>query len=302
MPALDRWINRIIALLEKLQATKSHERIQKTALYVSLPLFLTGLIVSIRYLPQDLVLSRPRFLVYIATIGVAARLLLSTLETRLSAKVVGAHFGWLRSVQIGLVSSAANLLPLPGGPLVRIAALKHAGATLSLGGAVTALLGAMWVGLAFLCAASCIVDDYSLLALGFFAVGLLGLVSASLGLKRICNSWRLVLLSLMMKSAMIFIMLLRLAWAFAALDVNVTPSEITVFSVSGVAGSLVSVVPAGLGVSEVVAAALAPLTDIAPAVAYLAVTLNRVVSIPVLLAATFVAALLRGDRKVGDPA
>jgi hypothetical protein len=94
----------------------------------------------------------------------------------------------------------------------------------------------------------------------------------------------------------IVVVVLRFIWAFAALGIVLSAADAAVFSVAGVAGSAASIVPAGLGVNESVAALLAPLASVPPAAAYLAATLNRAVALPVLMLATCVIAFRRNGR------
>ena len=48
-----------------------------------------------------------------------------------------------------------------------------------------------------------------------------------------------------------------------------------------IAGSAAAIAPAGLGVSEILSAALAPIVSVGPATAFLAVALNRIIGLSV---------------------
>jgi hypothetical protein len=296
MRVTEGWLPRFVRGAQKLHAISSRQTLRRYALWASVFVFSAGLLLSIRHLPDSLALNHPHYLLYIAAIGVPLRILLNTAEMKLNAHIVGADLNWAQATQIGLVSSAANMLPLPGGPLVRVAALKKAGATLVESSVTTALLGVNWLGLAFFLSGACIVEEHVAAGYAFLSIGALGIVGSSLGIFKHCKSWLLTGAALATKLAGIVVVVLRFIWAFAALGIVLSAADAAVFSVAGVAGSAASIVPAGLGVNESVAALLAPLASVPPAAAYLAATLNRAVALPVLMLATCVIAFRRNGR------
>lgn len=290
-------LERMIATLRRLHEQGRTSRLRKPIFVITLVAFSIGFVVAIRHLPEGIGLVAPSLLLLSALVAVPAAILINTIETRLNAQLVAADLGWLRSAHVGLVSSAANLLPIPGGPLVRIAALKGAGASLLRSGITTSLIAAIWIGLALVFAGAWIVGAHTAVSLLLLGTGAALTVLFSAAILRSGGSWQLVGLLLANKSAAIFVGILRMYWALRSLGVDVSFSQVWVFSLSDVAGSAVSIVPAGLGVNEAIAALMAQLVEVPSAAAFIAVGLNRVIAFPVLFAAMLAVGLLR--RRVG---
>jgi hypothetical protein len=273
--------------------------IRLPALIAAIVVFVAGLVLSVTQLPHDLRQVAPSFLL-LSALCVPAIIGLNAVETKLSATFAGATFGWLQATHIGLVSSAANMLPLPGGPLVRIGALKLAGASLLQGSVATTLIAAIGLGLAFACAGASTVLDRPFVGMTFLAAGGIASAACAIALFRLRRSWRLVAMVLLAKSAGTAVGLLRMYFALASLGLLVPFRALCAFAVSDVAGSVVSIVPAGLGVNEAVAALMAALVAVPPTVAFLAVGINRVIALAVLAVTTALVAALRGARQRQD--
>jgi hypothetical protein len=58
-------------------------------------------------------------------------------------RMTGRSVGWLSAMDVTIYGSAANMLPLPGGVLVRIAAMKAHGTAFRRGGTLI-MFGALW--------------------------------------------------------------------------------------------------------------------------------------------------------------
>jgi len=252
-------------------------------LIAAIILFAGGLLWSIRAVPDSVSLEVPWALAKIAVFGVFARLAISVVELKASAPLAGARLGWADSFRVGIVSSAANILPLPGGPMVRIAALKLAGGTVIRSSAVTFFLGLSWLGLAFGYAGVWLLNNQVEAAIVFMAISGISLSAVLYFLYSAGGRWGVVLILLAVKAAAIAVGLVRLFWAFEALGETLEPAQLAVFAVSGVAGSILAVVPSGIGVNEAAAAILAPLVSIDSATAFIAASLNRLVGLPILM-------------------
>jgi uncharacterized protein (TIRG00374 family) len=82
---------------------------------------------------------------------------------------------------------------------------------------------------------------------------------------------------------MVGVSILRLALCFWAIGHPASISQAMAFSLSGVVGSAVSIVPAGLGVRELVSSAIAPFAGLDPAAAFIATATDRLVELVILL-------------------
>ena len=74
-------------------------------------------------------------------------------------------------------------------------------------------------------------------------------------------------------------MAIRILLAFAILKLAVSFETALFFTFANIAGSATSLAPAGLGVGEVFAAAMADLVKTLPATAFLAIALNRIIGL-----------------------
>ena len=90
--------------------------------------FLTAFVLALREYGHLLLAVKPLPLgVLVGFVGPIA-VLLNALEFKWMAAVADFDVTWRRAVSVTVLSSAANLLPLPGGVAVRVAELKAAGA------------------------------------------------------------------------------------------------------------------------------------------------------------------------------
>src|SRR5919112_1252295 len=64
--------------------------------------------------------------------------------------IPGGPMSWRTSFELTVYTSAANMLPLPGGAIAKLAAMKVHGVGIGRGSAMILLSSAIWGGLAFL--------------------------------------------------------------------------------------------------------------------------------------------------------
>ncbi|WP_299949850.1 lysylphosphatidylglycerol synthase domain-containing protein [uncultured Ruegeria sp.] len=250
--------------------------------------FALGVYLSIRARPE--LISDLNFgpLFILAAVCVPFTVLLNTEEFRLSGLLVGHHFPRISALEITIVASVANMLPIPGGTMVRIGALKTKGANLKDGTAATLLISFLWIGAAFLYSGAW------LLVLGGKETGgpklgpvfclfgaVLLVIVAALG-ARMFKQRGTVARLILIKIGLVLTDAARIYLCFLVLGVDATFGQASVLTVSSVVGASVSIVPAGLGIREGTAALLAPLIALGAATGYLSTSLNRVVGLMVL--------------------
>lgn len=195
-----------------------------------------------------------------------------------------------KATVIGSDAYLAELLPLPGGAIVRTGALIKAGGGLKQSSALVILTAVLWIALGMTGAGLSLapIDLRLGLPLGLIGAGLGGLVFVWLWRK---TGPALAILTLLHRGLGIALIAFRLQFAFAALHVSASFSDTLPFVLAGLVGSASSLAPAGLGVSESLAALAALSTSFQPGTAFLAVGLDRVTS----LAAC---ALLSGSARI----
>ena len=149
---------------------------------------------------------------------------------------------------------------------------------------MTLLIAVNWIGIAFLFAGMGVWMLESLeLASAFAVIGVVALAASIVLCWRISPDARLVVYVMGIKVALVITDICRILLCFEALAVSTTIWHAAAFSISGVLGSTVSIVPAGLGVREGVFAAIAPLVGLSASAAFLAATVNRLVGLAVIV-------------------
>jgi hypothetical protein len=196
-----------------------------------------------------------------------------------------------KATVIGANAYLAELLPLPGGAIVRIDALMKAGGTIRQSSALVVSTAVLWISLGMAGA------GLSLVSTGLFVAFPLALIGAGLAIAILTWLWRLAgpalaIQTLIHRLTGIILIALRLKFAFAALYISMELSETMPFVLAGLVGSASSIAPSGLGISESLAGlAASSISEFKPEIAFLAVGLDRVIC----LAAC---ALLAGSARI----
>ena len=202
-------------------------------------------------------------LVALALIAAPASLLLKAAEFIVAARIAGQQPGPRLAMETAVVSSAANLLPLPGSLLVTVKALADGGA--GYGGAVaaSAVPGIAWLGITGVVGGSALVIE------GAAAVGLIVLIGglvAFVGAGAVFHSTgpsngrpALVLAILLVETGWLAVSGLRFTLAAAVIGVDLTLPQALALSVAGAITVAIGFFPGGLGVREALIAALSPL-------------------------------------------
>jgi hypothetical protein len=291
--------DRIAATLAKRLDLPAFNRpaVRNIVLFLALIGFTAGIVLAIRSRPDILDNLVWQAAVIAAAVGTPLAVLMSAFEFVLSARLIGVPVTLAKALDVVVVGSAANLLPIPGGAAVRIAALKGMGVGLRTGTSVTVFIALLWLGVSFAYAGAWIMTVNSGLAGPLFlGSGLVLLIALLLGATRLSGGWRLPWLIGLLKLALVAIDAGRLFLCLIAIGTAATFAQSSALAVSGVIGSVVSIVPAGLGVREAAAAGMAPLVGLAAASGFLAASLNRLLGLSVIMP---IAALLLGRGYFG---
>jgi hypothetical protein len=216
-------------------------------------------------------------------------------EFHLMSRVAGIRIGYVESLETTIYASAANMLPIPGGLIARIAALKMRGTTIRASSVITVLFAGVWGGVAF-CYAGVwflIVGQYALGGMstgtGICFLGLCFFVAIRL---RVHSS--LLTQAIAIRLAATVLGIVRQMLAIWSLGIAIGFGEGSVFAISGFVGNAMSIVPAGLGIREFVVAALSHLIALPATVGFLSAVVNRMVDMVGLAA---LAALLVNRKR-----
>jgi hypothetical protein len=217
-------------------------------------------------------------------LAIPLTIVLNSTEFWLSVRLLDSQVSGRQAVEVSTLGSAANLLPIPGAFLVRVAQLRAGGVGIRRATSVNLLVALAWIAIAFAYAGAWMgVLAQPGLAAGFGLIAVLSAVGAglfvhSLGLKPRYFCW--ILLN---KAAIVALESIRILLCFHVLGLSVSYAQSAVMVVGSVVGSAVSIVPAGLGIRELVSAGLAPVIGIEASAGFLSAAVSRVLEVVVLV-------------------
>lgn len=251
---------------------------RQVGLALALVLFVGGVIVSARAVPNlpERIELLPIALLLI--LGAPVTMVLGTVEFMLTARAAGRPITWRSAVEVTIYSNATNLLFAPAAYATKLAALKAHGVALKRGSASMILFAALWGGLAFLYAAAALaVQLKTELSVIFLTVSLALLIAAAVGFRRLGAAWSAPGTVAAMRLVSFPIEAFRYLLALWAVGSAAGFAQASVLVAGSFLGMIVGIVPAGLGVRELVVGAMSPLVDVAPEIGFLAAALGRVV-------------------------
>ena len=140
---------RALAVLELLKTARApRARTRRLWLFVALALFVVATVLAVRNLPPlpagD---RRPVLFVFVALLA-GCGIVVNGAEYALSARAFGGRVTLRDATRISVLSTAANLLPIPGAAIVKTRALQKRGAGLRIAATLTIAIGIVWVGVA----------------------------------------------------------------------------------------------------------------------------------------------------------
>lgn len=219
----------------------------------------------------------------VAVVGVPLTMVLNGLEYVVSARVVGHRVPLATAMQVAVLSTAANLLPIPGAALVRMQALRQMGAQYRRAASSTLLVALVWLGVSALLAAGLLLPGRSALAWPLMAGGAAALAAGGTLLwveVRTPARWcRLGAQIVAVELGAVAVTAGRLYLVLSALRVDASPGDAFVLALAAVLASALGVFPGGLGLRELLAAGLAPVVGLAASAGFLATALDRVVGL-----------------------
>lgn len=252
------------------------ERIRTYALVAALVAFAAGLFFAISAKPDlisDLKIVPLILLILIsAPVGTA----LNAAEVWALSRIADGPMTWRTAFDVTIYTSAANMLPLPGGAMTKMAAFRAHGVGYGVAVWMIVLSFLLWGGLAFLFSAAALAMLGKALESGLFlAVGLLLLTASAIGLGRF-GHWPMIAVVAATRLLNFVVEGCRYWLAFAAMGLAVSFLQCCVFVVVTFIGAAVVFVPAGLGVSEAAGALVATLIGLQAASGFLSTAIQRV--------------------------
>ena len=236
--------------------------VRRAAWLVAAAVFIGGLALSVRARPALIANIDWRLFGVLVFILCPLIIAVNTVIFRISANIAGAVFQWREVLRLSVLSSALNHLPIPGGVILRVGAMKSRGANLVDSGAVNLGAALLWLGLSFVFAGAWGMSHRVSFGVISSGIGLVALGAGGFAIFRIRHKARDVVDLLAATAALPVIYSFALWLGFRALGEAVGFSHAAVISGAGVIGSAASFLPAGLGAREAAGAFLASLISV----------------------------------------
>jgi hypothetical protein len=269
VPIEDRVLNQFARIGDRLRA------IRLPLLIAGSALFLIGAWWSFSRLSLSTADIRPLYLSLLLLMAPVS-LAYSGVGLKIIAWSGGVRMPLGKATIIACHATLAEALPVPGGAIVRSGALMAHGVGMVRSVALVTANAILWIALSALGAGIAILPYAELAALALIVAGGAGL-AATLGWLVWKAGYEVALYSLAHRVAGVILLTLRLFLAFQAIGVALPFIKAFPVTLATIAGSAASITPAGLGVSEVLAALIAGAVQLAPAAAVVAVGLDRLV-------------------------
>lgn len=267
------------------------------ALVLAVLIFAAASLMALNALPDTVSSPRWPLLALVAAVGVPAAILLNAAEYAISARMLEHRVSLVASLRISVLASAANLLPVPGSVLIRVRALTRLGSGLRRSVAATAAVGVGWVGTgsvmtgAFLAITGATSTGVPIAALGVALVTFAyALVPAMPTIRRAIVLAQIVAV----EAGSVGVKAARYWLVFQAFGIDLRPHQSLALAMAAVLATALGFFPGGLGLQEVLSAAIGPLVGQSASFSVLASSVDRIISLAVLAFVT--AALLRWTR------
>lgn len=248
----------------------------------ALVLFVGGSILGVVSLPRVEQEPRWELLAIVGLVGVPLTLALNAAEYQVTAAILGYRVPFVPALRIGVLATAANMLPIPGAVLVRARAIRKLGASygkiaLSAGIVATCFIGTV-----------CLLAGGVLMASGQLGVGwplagagilLLVFAFATLVAERGPRQGVPLLFAAGARATgAILVKAVRLYLVLVALGYEAGVTQALTLTLAAVVVTALGFFPGGLGAAEVLSAALSPLVGLSAAVGFVASAVDRLIS------------------------
>ncbi len=192
-----------------------------------------------------------------------ASLGLKSAEYQLSARIASQKPTQSKSLSVAVISSSANLLPLPGSMIVTVRSLSVNGSTYGSALSAGAVPGLSWLSTTGIVGGTAVAIEGPVVLGAVTIVG--GLVAGAAATKLFRttapaqrSAWLAVSI-IVVEAGWLLISALRLGLAVTALGVSISPTQAVALSVAGALTVAIGFFPGGLGLREALLAGLSPL-------------------------------------------
>ena len=293
------WKSRLAALERRLNRRTTSPSARRWLLIISLVAFVAIAVTSYLSLPDDQTFNwwmAPVLILVCTPLTVLA----NAAEFKVMATFSGRPFGWIASSRLTLIATAANLLPLPGGIMIRTQALRAEGATYKRALGANAIAGGAWVAVGAVATGALILSyqGFGLIGTGAVLVGLLAMATVIYLMRRVHRHDYLPMFGALAAVEVITVLVaaVRVFVSFAFLNLQINPAQAVALTTPAILAAAIGIFPAGLGLRELLAGAVALVVDLPVAQSVAATAVDRVFS-QIGLAVMSGLVLLIGGRK-----
>jgi uncharacterized membrane protein YbhN (UPF0104 family) len=208
--------------------------------------------------------------------------LINAAEYRLMGEINGHRIAWMSASRLTVFATAANLLPLPGGVLIRTQALRMRGSSYrhALLANVVAMLAWLSVGAVVIGALLSPTPGYRVAAIVLMVLGVGGVVVCPIMLR----SLRLPRLSAVLGKLLLIELLkvafggVRIYFAFECIGYAATPAQAVALTAANILSAAIGIFPSGLGLREALAGLIGAAMSLTLAEAVATTAADRVIS------------------------
>jgi hypothetical protein len=233
-------------------------------------------------------------------VAAPATLGLKMLEYDAAARLIASRAHFRRALDVSIVSSAANLLPIPGSLLVTAHALSEQGATYGDAAFASAIPSLAWLGIAGVIGGGGVVVAGNAIIGAVLAVGGLACLGVAGFMFLRCAPPRgrpqLAVRIVVIETSWVGLSGFRMWLALRAIGVSATPAQVLALAVAGAMAVAIGFLPAGLGAREALIALLSPIINLPLSQGVVLGVIDRVVWITFLALAAAVVAVWRSSH------
>jgi hypothetical protein len=201
-------------------------------------------------------------------------------EFRVMAAINLHPVGWPAALRLAVMSGVANLLPVPGGVLIRTEALHRRGSSYRRALVANAAAGFVWIGTAASATGVLLLFHESnpltitvLLGLG---VACIVTVGALLSRSHADGAGRLLTRLVVVEASTVAISAVRIYLSFAVIGLDVSAVQSVALTSAQILAAAIGFFPAGLGLRELIAGAIGSAVDLQVSSAIAATVADRI--------------------------
>jgi hypothetical protein len=252
------------------------------ALSVALVVFVVGSIIGVLSLPETPQESHWELIAIVGLVGVPFTLALNAAEYQVAAAIASYRVPFPAALRVGVLATAANMLPIPGAVLVRAHAMRRLGASYGKIALSMGVVGICFIGMTCVLASAVLLASEELVFGSILAAAGLVLLVTSLAMliaeRGSRKGLRLLLAAAARATGAIVVKAGRLYLILVALGYDAGATQALTLTLAAVIATSLGFFPGGLGAAELLAAAFSPLVGLSAAVGFVTSAVDRLVS------------------------